>query len=152
MPSTRWARSPGSCRMRSDTSVRASMRMYCRFSFMYWRAKASASSNVPVSTPMTSLKKGAHLLIGHGQHIGGECVGDIRLAMEEGGESIDTHVAFVLRHACPLLAVFTEIDILGAPLLTLPAIIEFAIGGQVYQPFINDMQDVVDGGLLQLHQ
>src|SRR5258707_8935936 len=97
-------------------------------------------------------QENAHLFAGHGYHIRGQGVSDTRLALEESRQPIQAHLLLVLRHLLPLHAVTTEIDILRTPLLALPTVVEFTIGGQVYQALIDDMQNIVDRCLLQLRQ
>src|SRR5260370_10083329 len=80
----------------------------------------------------------------------GQGVSDTRLALEESRQPIQAHLLLVLRHLLPLHAVTTEIDILRTPLLGLPTVVEFTIGGQVYQALIDALQNSVDRRLLQL--
>src|SRR5581483_3272080 len=93
-------------------------------------------------------KKQAHLLLWHSDDVGTQRLGDAGLSLEEGGETVDTHHVLIMRHRLPLLAIRGEVYLRGFPLLLLPAIIELAIAGQVDQPFVDNLQNVVNGRLL----
>ena len=69
-----------------------------------------------------------HLLVGHCYDVGSQSISNAYLTLKEASEAIEVVLLLFLQQLFPLDAVGNKVDIVSAPLLMFPTIIEFPIG------------------------
>src|SRR5579859_5619802 len=90
----------------------------------------------------------AHIILWHSGDIRGQGIGDALFPFEEGREAVDAHTVLIFAHTVPLFTILAEVDLLRAPLLALPTIIEFTIGWEMNQALINNIEHTINRCLL----
>src|SRR5437660_3483174 len=84
-------------------------------------------TNVPSLVGHLRREKDLHLLSRDSSDDRTELVGDLLLADEEGGEPVHALKALFLGEALPIGAILLEVDVLRAPLLPLPELVQLLV-------------------------
>ena len=69
-----------------------------------------------------------HLLVRHCYDVGSQSISNAYLTLKEASEAIEVVLLLFLQQLFPLNTVGNKVDIVSAPLLVFPTIIEFPIG------------------------
>src|SRR5437660_573738 len=70
-----------------------------------------------------------------------EGVDDADLTLEKGDKAAHPDESGLFGDLRPLLLIGAEVEVLGAPLLAFPAVVEFAVGGEVDEFVVNLSDD-----------
>src|SRR3954453_7820338 len=90
----------------------------------------------------------AHLLGGRRAHHRAELLGHLLLADEERAEPVHALVLLVVGKALPVEPVLGEVEVLRAPLLALPELVQLAVGEELHVAAIRGLHDGrIAGGL-----
>src|SRR5439155_26250785 len=88
-------------------------------------------ADVPSLIRYLGRKEDLHLLGRNSRDDRPKLVGDLLLADEKGGQPVHALEPLFLRKATPVGAILPEVDVLRAPLLALPKLVELSVGQEL---------------------